>query len=431
LTDPVFDRDDHPGRPRILFIGYAGSPHTQSWIDLLRGSALNVRLFSPYPEDTAPAERFEVRTYLSIPGWVGEGPYRRATLPPAPPTPEPRIRERFWARIRAPIDALRRPAPPPPKPLPAEQVERQLAEVIETWRPDVVHTLGLFNAGLYYHDVAERFGLAGRARWLLQLRGGSDLQLNRFVPEARQRIVAAASAADQILSDNRRNFEYLEALGIPASRFSRIGTAPGSGGLDLSALGDWAAPTGARRVILWPKAYHTQFATALPVIEGLRLAWPRMQPCRLVLLWTVQEDVRLWLMTLPEEMRAGMEIHGRVDHREVLRRAAEARVVLAPSLVDGVPNVLYEAMAGGAVPIVSPIDTIADVVREPDNVLFARNLYPTEIAAALERAMTDDALVSRIAATNREVVRRLADRNEIRARVLDLYQWLATLPRGG
>ena len=40
-----------------------------------------------------------------------------------------------------------------------------------------------------------------------------------------------------------------------------------------------------------------------------------------------------------------------------------ARVMLAPSLVDGTPNSMFEAMASGALPIVSPLETIRDEVK--------------------------------------------------------------------
>jgi hypothetical protein len=43
---------------------------------------------------------------------------------------------------------------------------------------------------------------------------------------------------------------------------------------------------------------------------------------------------------------------------------ARSRVMLAPSLVDGIPNSLYAAMACGAFPIVSPLDTITTVVEK-------------------------------------------------------------------
>ena len=59
------------------------------------------------------------------------------------------------------------------------------------------------------------------------------------------------------------------------------------------------------------------------------------------------------------------------------------------------------------------------------NVLFARNLYPEEIAAQLLRAMTDDALVDNAANENRLLVKRTADRDQIRSRVVEFYENLA------
>jgi glycosyltransferase involved in cell wall biosynthesis len=99
-----------------------------------------------------------------------------------------------------------------------------------------------------------------------------------------------------------------------------------------------------------------------------------------------------------------------------------ARVMLAPSLVDGTPNSMFEAMAAGALPIVSPLETIRAVVENDRNVLFARNLYPQEIADALVRAMTDDEFVDAAAQANLELVNRLANRHEIRPRVIQFYE---------
>jgi glycosyltransferase involved in cell wall biosynthesis len=86
---------------------------------------------------------------------------------------------------------------------------------------------------------------------------------------------------------------------------------------------------------------------------------------------------------------------------------------------------MWEAMAAGALPIVSPLETIRPIAEHERNVLFARNLYPHEIAEALCRAMSDDALVDSVAKRNLEVVRRRADRSKIRPRVIEYYESLA------
>jgi len=98
--------------------------------------------------------------------------------------------------------------------------------------------------------------------------------------------------------------------------------------------------------------------------------------------------------------------------------------MLAPALIDGIPNSMYESMAAGAFPIVSPLETILPLVKHEENVLFARNLYPNEIAEALERAMTDDKLVDAAAQRNIELVRRVAARDVIRPRVIEFYESL-------
>ena len=191
--------------------------------------------------------------------------------------------------------------------------------------------------------------------------------------------------------------------------------------------GLWTLPPSRReRVIVWPKAYECVWSKAQPVLEALQLAWDRIRPCTLHLL-AMNADVYPWFKALPEEIRAQCRFsRQRVPRAEVFQLLSKARVLLAPSLVDGIPNSLYEAMACGALPIVSPLVTIKTAVEAERNVLFARNLYPQEIAEALVRAMSDDALADAAVERNLELVARLADRARIGPAVADYYRRLAS-----
>jgi glycosyltransferase involved in cell wall biosynthesis len=144
---------------------------------------------------------------------------------------------------------------------------------------------------------------------------------------------------------------------------------------------------------------------------------------------TVNPEAKMWFFTLPEEIRKNCRTFTGIPREEVISLMTRSRVMLAPSLVDGVPNSLYEAMACGSFPIVSPLETITPIVENGKNVLFARNLYPEEIADSLVRAMTDDRLVDDAAKLNVEIVTKLANRHEIERRVLDYYEELARRPR--
>jgi hypothetical protein len=79
-------------------------------------------------------------------------------------------------------------------------------------------------------------------------------------------------------------------------------------------------------------------------------------------------------------------------------------------------------MACGAFPIISPLDTITQVVQNEKNVLFARNLDSQEIADAIVRAMNDDTLVDSVTEENLRIVRKIANRTTIRRRVIKNYQ---------
>jgi glycosyltransferase involved in cell wall biosynthesis len=136
-------------------------------------------------------------------------------------------------------------------------------------------------------------------------------------------------------------------------------------------------------------------------------------------------EIRSRIHSTPSSFQQHVSCFERVPRLEALKYIADSRVVLTPSLVDGTPNAMLEAMACGSLPIVSPLDSITPLVSGEDNVLFARNLYPDEIARAVVRAMTDDELVTRCAWANRTVVESFADRGRIRVEVRQLYERLA------
>lgn len=408
--------DEYPGELRILFIGLGESSHTHSWIRLLDGEHINVRLFA-MPTTGLPPANWSVRTYLS-------GPY-------PPPGSDPRYRcclrmsfqELYTFRPRM-VRRLRRlfrcEAP-------LQSPEEWLAEIIQQWRPHVVHTLGLDHdqGGFFYHAVRKEQNLSGVGKWVLQLRGGSDMVFNRFDAVMRPRLQEALQDADFILTDNHANIRYMREMGIEMSKLPEFVPVPGTGGVDVEALAALAQGPSSkrRRIILVPKASDTPWGKVMPVLEALRLTWERIRPCEIVFAVTAPE-IRGWCNAESDEFRRSCTFLEQINRTEFLRLLAQSRVVLIPSLVDGVPNTLYEAMACGVLPIVSPLESITPVVREGEHVLFARNLYPDEIAQALQRAMMDDELIDHVTGSNLRLVRELAERRIIKEQVVQFYRTL-------
>lgn len=408
-----FGIDPFPGRPRILFIGLGENSHTHSWIDLLKGASFNVRLFS-MPTGSPPDE-WSIPTYVT--SYHGPRLKSRTRTPLYPANGLHRFVKRQTARAFGLPD-------------PHSLAGRWLAKILRQWRPHIVHTLGIEQGGEFFLHVRRQYGLESIGKWVLQTRGGSDLALTHLDPERRRQLVDILGACDQLISDNEQNFRIARELGVREEQLASIAPVPGTGGIDVEHLRQkWQGETSSRRAIVWPKAYDSAWGKMLPTFEALKMIWDRIEPCEIHMLSMAPES-RMWFWSLPEAIRRSCRPRERVSRTEVLELMLKARVMLAPALIDGVPNSLYEAMACGAFPIVSPLETILPVVKNEENVLFARNLYPEEIAAALERAMTDDELVDRAAHRNLELVSRIASRERIRPRVIEFYESLAGSANG-
>jgi glycosyltransferase involved in cell wall biosynthesis len=304
-----------------------------------------------------------------------------------------------------------------------------LQKAVRTWRPDIIHCLGLLASGRFVAETLSREGLRKNTKLVIQLRGGSDLALNHADTELAPKLASVLREADAILSDNALNFELMSRMGLRVKPPHGLERVPGTGGIDVDApVFSNLTPASSRRTILWPKAYESLWSKGMPVLEALKLAWERMLPFDIHMVMAVNE-LPGWVALLPEEMRQRITMHRHIPRQRIFELMRESRVMLAPSLIDGTPNAMWEAMAAGAVPLVSPLDSITPLVKDGENAVMARNLYPLEIADALVLTMTDDALVDRISATNRRIIRDLAGRQTFRPKVLEFYRSLAASNR--
>jgi hypothetical protein len=402
-----FESDSFPGRPRILFVGLGENSHTHAWIDLLQDASFNVRLFS-MPTGIPPRD-WNVRTYVTSYENPPLDPQTRARLYPA------NSAARFARRQTGRVFGM---------PTQLSLAGNWLARIIRQWRPDIIHTLGIVQGGEFYLNARRTFQLEGIGKWVLQTRGGSDLTLPSLDPQRRRQLADVLRECDQLICDNDEDLRIAAELGLRDEQRASIAPLPGTGGIDIESLREkWQGAPSSRRAIVWPKAYDSAWGKMLPSFEALKLCWDSIQPCEVHLL-SMAEESFMWFWTLPENIRRSCRTYERVPRSQVLDLMTGARIMLAPSLTDGVPNSLYEGMAAGALPIVSPHVTLTPVVKDPENVLFARNLYPHEIAEAIKRAMTDDQLVDSAAERNLGLLRRIADRAVIRPRVIAFYEGL-------
>jgi len=384
-------------KKKILIIALAQSSHTHAWVDLISQKNFEVRLFGI--KNSRPHQSFNNYYYClqeNFP-FINQKPSRLEWFN--------KMRrfifyfdyfnnyffENWW-----------------------------LSRIIKKWQPDIIHTLGIDPAGFRFLDIWESIPNK-KIQWVVTIRGGSDLELERFDQKKQLLFKKIFKQCSYVLADNKITYKYAFDLGLSEDKKPDWEFIPGTGGMDIAKLSRLRKnKTTQSRIILWPKACEATYSKGLPVLEAIKNVWSKIKPCQIIMT-AVDSDFEKWIEAiLPEEIRENIKISNRVPRQELLKTMAQSRIILLPSLVDGIPNSLYEAMATQTFPIVSPLKTIKTVIGDK-NVLFARNLYPSEIAMALDKAMNDDKLVTKTIKNNLLLVSSIANRKKISQNVNKFY----------
>lgn len=389
---------DEKRAPKILFVCYADSTHSQSWLDLLRGSRFHVRVFAS-PVDYGgmfPPREWHFPTYSLI---------RR--------TSQARVR---W--LIPNIDILRSPL---------MRIESQfdlsarwLSRIIARWKPDLVHSLRLNPEAWLTWRALQSVSKVERPKWIVSS-WGSELNVEARNPEIAKQVNLIMRDCNGFIGDCRRDIRLAVQYGLQPSKVLIDDAVPVTGGLDLNCFADADTPLAARNLIVVPKAYEGIYHRTLPILEALRESEGALSKYEIHLL-ICAEEVREKLNTLPATLRNNVYAHGVLPQAQVFDLLRRARAVIATSLSDGTPNAMLEAMASGALPIMSPLDSIQEWIQDERNGLFASASHPEQIAQAIKRATSDDALCRAARGINWQLVETRANRATIRQMIFDCYR---------
>ena len=130
---------------------------------------------------------------------------------------------------------------------------------------------------------------------------------------------------------------------------------------------------------------------------------------------------------LQEQIKA-LGLHGHVQllgaRTDIPQLLADMDIFVLPSLWEGLPIVLLEAMAARKPIVVSAVDGVMEAVRDGQEALLFPSKDSHALAAAICRLLSDDALATRISKNARErVVREFGIRPMVR-QIETLYESL-------
>ena len=274
---------------------------------------------------------------------------------------------------------------------------------------DVVGTLGLLFARRRDLDVIVAYqtvidGLIGvlarRAFGIpvaVSVRCDTEYQLDRF-PQSRWLSPFVFRHADRLL---------VQSPSIAAALLDVFARRPGRPRAGDSERKLAAVPNGIAVDAPAPgDGGHVLFVGRLTAAKGVRFLIDAIRECpdvRLVVVGDGPERPHLELLA------SGLDrvtFTGMATRAEVARHMDAARLLVQPSLQEGVPNTVMEAMAKGIPVIASRVGGVPDLVRDGETGFLIEPGDVAALAARIRQVMGDTALWTRLSSTSREEIRR-------------------------
>jgi hypothetical protein len=376
---------------RILVVGFAASVHLSLFLRIFEGTDWDVRLF----DSTIWAAPHPALPDLPV--------YTGARTAAAGTTGHPSQVRRL------------------PSPRSVEEHVDRLAEIIEEFRPDIVHSHEIQHAGALVHGALKRPRTL-RPAWLCTNWGSDIFWFGRdriSIPTIR----SVVRTCDYYSAECHRDVALARAFGL---RGTVVGLWPGAGGIDLSSAGKLRlpGPTSARKTIA-VKGGHGTFGQGHLAFQGVARCVDLLEGWEIC---TYQADPEVaarydQLATRHPIRHTSVSTQERsTSHDDHLAMHGRARVSIGFNRSDGLSMSFIEAMAMGSFPVQSSSACGREVTTPGRGALFVSPSDVDALASALRHALTDDALVDSAAELNQAVCRTSFDARKVRLRVLDAYE---------
>lgn len=237
----------------------------------------------------------------------------------------------------------------------------------------------------------------------------------------------ALARADALHTDCRRDLAMaIEAWGFDAAKPAAV--LPGAGGIQLTRFHPAVADEALRRqlniaedapVIINPRGFrgyvrNDVFFAAIPQVlnkhpKALFLC-VALQNNALAAKWVKQFGIAENVRLLPAVARDEMAELFRLAH-----------VAVSPSLHDGTPNTLLEAMACGCFPVAGGIQSIREWIDDEVNGLLCDATSVESLAGAMIRALDDEPLRQAARERNLQLIAERAEYHSVMQRAEAFY----------
>ncbi len=302
-------------------------------------------------------------------------------------------------------------------PLTISRASRRLRSMIQRVQPQLVHAMRIPFEGMLAADA-----YAGTP--LLVSVWGNDFTLHApSSPLMRHYTSWTMQVADGLHADCQRDLRLGRQWGYAAGKPTLV--SPGNGGVLLDRFRPPDRPV-REPIVLNPRgarAYvrNDVFFQAIPIILAKR-------PDARFLCAALQDDFQARALVRKLGIAHAVSLLAPLPHADMPDVYRRAQVMVSPSVHDGTPNSLLEAMACGCFPVAGDLDSIREWITNGRNGLLADPNDPHSLAQAILQALENEDLRLEAAGLNRQLVSERADYTRCMEEAGSLYLRLIAGP---
>jgi len=290
---------------------------------------------------------------------------------------------------------------------------KQLDRVIKEVQPDLIHAMRIPYEGMLAANIESK-------KPLLISVWGNDFTLHaRSTPWMANLSRLAVKRADGLHTDCRRDLHLAQAWGFSSNKASIV--LPGGGGVQRNLFYPSKMPP-EDPLVVNPRSIRAYvrndtFFRSIPYIlerlPGARFLCPAMADEPMAQNWVNELKLAPHVELLPQLTRAQMA--------ELFR---QAQVTISPSIHDGTPNTLLEAMACGCFPVAGDLESLREWITPGVNGLLFDPNDPHALSEAIILALEHPALREIARNINLHLIDEHADYRQVMGKAEEFYKLL-------
>jgi hypothetical protein len=298
---------------------------------------------------------------------------------------------------------------------------RKLAQVIDLLQPDIVHGHEMSMAGYLIVEAQQR--IKTRMPPWIMTNWGHDIYYRSRLRAHQPRIRQVLSACNYYTCETQRDVGLARDHGFTGRILGPV--MPNPGGFRFEEIEPLRTPgPPSRRRMVMLKGYQDAIGRAMTALRAFELCRDVLDGYK-ICIYSSGDDVTNASEALAFDTGLDIQTVPHLSYYELLRMRGEARVSVGLSMSDAASISFLEALIMGSFPIQSDRGSTHEWIEDGKGGFIVPPEDPKIVAAALRRALTDDALVDSAARINDSVARDRLDYYKLRNHVLSWYQTIA------